>query len=285
MDRQRLIKASEGKSEGKGGMNKKEIKEYLVRVKPEDAKIIKGMDVSKLRDLLKSVLNEDQDGDQDYYPPLDEKEGEPPSPPILYELKYSKYIQINKKNIPSLRSVSSEILQNEALDTLEDFDVDEIKDFILDNLYNQDIKNGDVIVLDELKKIYRNCAKCIWYDGKVVHLADEPDEYGLVPYFIKVSPGNFHPRYWINTIDNNMYYWPCDLYRRQCWHNVNFENDVYYTWFFHEGVKEYVVTYEKDLDSFKSKLLDIEVPFTAQNIYAIEIPSEGSMNDSNTSTV
>ena len=284
MERVRL--ASEGKNEKSGGMNVTEIRTFLLS-KNYDAKTVRRMPRKELQDLLKSVLQELLKSVQE-----EEEEEQKASSSILSSLKYSKYVPIGKRNIPSLKGISSDVFYDTLLGDHESFDIKQVTAYITENLYNQQIKNGDIIVIGRRNKVIRNCSKCVWYDGNAVHLANHVDDEGHIPSSIQVSPGTFHPRYWKITVDHNGIYWPCNLYRRQCLHNARLENGKLYTWFIHDGVKEYVLypqksdgkteETEESLEIFKTQLLNVKFSFDAINL---EDSFLDDMNDNNTSNM
>ena len=153
--------------------------------------------------------------------------------------------------------------------TFEPFDetplcnLSEITNYIIDNQI--DIKNGDVIVFCDPEILYRNAGKCIWYNNNAIHLSHKVDEYGEVPECFEITPTQYHPRYWINTIAHNVNYWPCLEYRIQCCNNISDAKETNkYTWFIHNDIKEYVVLESETLisdEKFKELLSNVEKPY------------------------
>jgi hypothetical protein len=167
-------------------------------------------------------------------------------------------------------------------------DFKEITEYI--NSTHIDIKNGDVIVFCDPDILYRNAGKCIWYNGNAIPLSHNCDEYGEVPECFEITPTQYHPRYWKNTIAHNRNYWPCQEYRAQCCHNMTIHNvsntkeQIRYTWFVHNDIKEYVVLepeYNISDEEFKELLNDVRNPF-GEYYYDYYVKD---MNQTNTSMV
>lgn len=200
---------------------------------------------------------------------------------------FARFIKIDGKEISFLKKVIEEksmIFYFFSFNEIPGCDYKEITNYI--KSHNIDINNGDVIVFDDPDTLYRNAGKCIWYNDNAISLSSVGDEYGEVPSYFEISPNIFHPRYWTYVIMHNNNYWPCNSYREQCCINITkSSNDIRYTWFFHNNVKEYVVL-ETDLDilddKFKELLLDISKPYNARYY---EYRFLDDMHVSNTSTV
>jgi len=185
------------------------------------------------------------------------------------------------------------------LDYIQGCDFDLITNHVID--LKIDVRDGDVLVFCDPHLLYRNSGKCMWSNGRAIGLSYEGDEYGEVAPCFEIKPDSkFYPRYWEPTITHNINYWPCAEYRKQCCLNMTVNNtilrtktpigpymvkngDLYtldantgdqtlvvpeyhpirYTWFTHNGTKEYVVMDpECDVseDEFKTILLDTSRP-------------------------
>lgn len=137
------------------------------------------------------------------------------------------------------------------------------------------VKTGDTLVFCDPEQKYRNAGTCLW-NGNSIELLDHGiDEYGALPKFFEISPGKFGPRYWQNVIRHNDYYWICANYRHEAYDNVEIiqklENnkikDYFVTKYTHNGITEYLVLNEDDVDEnytiekFKKLLLNENIPF------------------------
>ena len=186
----------------------------------------------------------------------------------------STYIIIDGKQISFLKKYFDPYIQENDFNDLNfgPFDetplcnLSEITNYIIENKI--DIKNGDVIVFCDPEVLYRNAGKCIWYNNNAIHLSHKDDEYGEVPECFEITPTQYHPRYWINTIAHNINYWPCLEYRMQCCNNITNISDAketnIYTWFIHNNIKEYVVLESESVisdEKFKEILSNIERPY------------------------
>jgi len=209
---------------------------------------------------------------------------------IRFDIMASKFVQVDGLKISFLKNLIEEKRYEFftfAFCEITNCDLSEITNYIVTNQI--DIKNGDVVVFFDPHDLYRNAGKCIWYDGRAIHLSHECDEYGEVPKCFEIAPNTFHPRYWMKTIAHNINYWPCDDYRAQCCNNMTLsENNIRYTWFFHNDHKEYVVDYsEHRLSSveFEELLLDRSKPYDGYCMYCIDEYFLDDMNHTNTSMV
>ncbi len=183
----------------------------------------------------------------------------------------SKYVIIDGKHISFLKEFfEPDITESKmfnfkyfAFDELPLCNLSEITNYIIDNQI--DIKNGDVIVFCDPDILYRNAGRCIWYNNNAIHLSDECDEYGEVPKCFEITPTQYHPRYWNNTIAHNIHYWPCLEYRMQCCNNISDAKKTNkYTWFIHNDIKEYVVLGSETVisdEKFKELLSNVEKPY------------------------
>ena len=186
----------------------------------------------------------------------------------------SKYVIIDGKHISFLKKFfEPDITESKMFDfnfcpfdELPLCNLSEITNYIIEN--HIDIKNGDVIVFCDPDVLYRNAGKCIWYNNNAIHLSHKDDEYGEVPECFEITPTQYHPRYWINTIAHNINYWPCLEYRMQCCNNITNITDAketnIYTWFIHNDIKEYVVLESETIisdEKFKEILSNIERPY------------------------
>lgn len=143
-------------------------------------------------------------------------------------------IYIDPSNIPTLEFDeidSNSILENE-------FNRKSITVYILSN--DIEIKRGQIIntINDEAR--YRNDGKLIW-DGRVARwLSTAYDEYGSISREFQVSPTEFDPDSWIDTICHNTIYWPCILYRIQVRDSLVFDDELteekyWHGYFTHKG--------------------------------------------------
>ena len=208
-----------------------------------------------------------------------------------------------------------------ALDDIRGCDFKEITNHVID--MKIDVRDGDVLVFCDPHLLYRNSGKCMWVNGRAIGLSYDGDEYGEVAPCFEIKPnGAFYPRYWEPTITHNINYWPCAEYREQCCNMMTINNtilrtktpigmyavkngDMYtldantgaqtlvvpeyhpiiYTWFTHDGTREYVVMDpESDVseDEFKAILLNTTQPY--EGYYAEEYFLE-DMTNTNTSVV
>lgn len=191
-------------------------------------------------------------------------------------------------------------LYYEAFAYIQGFDIEEITNHLINT--KVDICDGDVLVFCDPHLLYRNSGKCMWFNGRAISLSHDGDEYGEVASCFEIKPGGtFHPRYWKSTIEHNINYWPCAEYRTQCCNNMTVINTILrtkspivpymykngniyiventgdhtlvepayhpimYTWFTHDGTREYVVMDpESDAseDEFKAILLDTTQPYS-----------------------
>jgi hypothetical protein len=76
------------------------------------------------------------------------------------------------------------------------------------NAKNIGIQDGDIIESQCLCSGYRNHGKFLWWNGEVMELYTDVDDYGGLPPCIQISDTNsFNPYYWIDVIDHNTYVW------------------------------------------------------------------------------
>lgn len=69
------------------------------------------------------------------------------------------------------------------------------------------VRRGDIIGLDADDARDHNNDCFIWDGEKVIRLFYGIDEYGSVPPNIQVTDGEFHPRYWLDTVTQNTIFW------------------------------------------------------------------------------
>lgn len=72
---------------------------------------------------------------------------------------------------------------------------------------HMEVKRGDTICLYEPRNRYRNNHLYIWDGTKAIRLDNKVDDYGSVPSQFVVTDTEFSPKYWINTIDHNTYFY------------------------------------------------------------------------------
>lgn len=106
------------------------------------------------------------------------------------------------------------------------------------------LKRGDIIDTVEEKSRYRNDGKMIWTGEKAIFLEyqEKIDENGYIPQSFVVTPFEFNPMYWSETIDHNYIYWPCLEYREHVRDSLILddqftEEKMWHGHFFHHGVR------------------------------------------------
>lgn len=139
--------------------------------------------------------------------------------------------------------------------------------------HNVEIKRGYII--DTIERGYRNDGKYIWNDTKAIPLDNKIDEYGSVPKEFIVSPDEFNPDDWIDTICHNTYYWPCVKYRKEVSESLklgleNSDEDFWYGTFKHKGENYLVIldcpaVSQYDQDFMRSRIMDVNIPFSCRN--------------------
>ena len=143
---------------------------------------------------------------------------------------------------------------NEAYTTTEDYhlrmaqSLQLITEFVNNNPQKcKEIKRGDLISTDS--KRYRNNGVYLWDGEKAVKLADKIDDYGHIPSTYIVSDEEFSPFYWIDQIDHNSIYYPCEAYRESV--ISTYDDDVYEGYFTHRGDKHYLSCSEDDFENIQ----------------------------------
>lgn len=119
-----------------------------------------------------------------------------------------------------------------------------VTDYILTNKI--EITRGFIINTLKADDRYRNDGKLIWTSTEAIWLDDEIDDYGAVPKEFEVSPKEFSPKYWNESVCHNSYYWPCLSYREQVRDSLVFDDELseeqyWHGYFSHNGEINHVI--------------------------------------------
>lgn len=163
----------------------------------------------------------------------------------ILKMSRSVFIDYKTLNLETDESNSYCVVEN-------DENASKVTTYIRDN--NVEIRRGDIIDTVEESERYRNDGKFIWDGEKAILLHHEYDDYGAVPPTFEVSPTEFDPNYWNNTVCHNTYYWPCLEYREQVKNSLVFdselsEKEIWHGKFIHNGEETHVIvddSYDQD---------------------------------------